>query len=145
MMMLRKLLLLAPLSLFCLVAVHSVRGQTPGYNYRHELLDTPVYDSASKSYFEMVDGSHGMVKGTGVDSEGPNWGEAEKFAASRVFKGVHGRLAVVKDLEIHEFLMRTFQPKTFVWFGLRYLCSKQLQDSTGALLNKNSFMAWAKQ
>ena len=109
-----------------------------------ELLNTPVYDPASKSYFELVDGSHGMVQGTGVDHEGPNWREALAFAKTRAYKGVAGRLALVKTLATHEFVMRTFQPETPIWIGVRYWCAtQQLQDSTGATLDRTSFAPWA--
>ena len=108
-----------------------------------ELLNTPVYDPASKSYFEMVDGSHGLVKGP-VAHEGPNWLEAYELARQRVYKGVNGRLAIVSDIDTHEFLAKTFQPNTFVWIGLRYLCAKRLlQESTGKLIGRLSFAPWA--
>jgi hypothetical protein len=125
-------------------AVPAWAAETLNYNYRHELLDTPMYDPVSKSYYEMVDGAHGMVKGTGVDTEGPNWREAVGFASTRVYKGVHGRLATVSDLETHEFLERTFQPKTLVWIGLRYLCTGQLEEVTGKMRTQGSFMIWAR-
>lgn len=113
-------------------------------NYHGELLDTPVYDPISKSYFEMVDGSHGMVKGP-LAHEGPNWTDAYRLAQGRVFKGVHGRLAVVKSLETHEFLMRTFRPETYVWIGLRYWCTqRKLQWSDGTIAAAGSFQAWDK-
>lgn len=134
----------AALLLVCGAAFPSRAASTLNYNYQHELLDTPMYDPVSKSYFEMVDGAHGMVKGTGVDSEGPNWHEAQGFAARRMYKGVRGHLAVVKDLETHEFLMHTFQPKTFVWVGLRYMCVGLLEDATGKQVKKGSFMVWAR-
>src|SRR5215469_10250438 len=73
------------------------------YNYRHELLNTPVYDPASKSYFEMVDGAHGLVTGYNA-YEGPTWEQAEALAKQREYGGVHGRLAIVPDAETHEFL-----------------------------------------
>ena len=109
-----------------------------------ELLNTPVYDPASKSYFEMVNGRNGLVVGYG-SHEGPKWSEAYSLAEERVYKGVRGRLAVVKSNATHEFLMRTFQPETNVWIGLRYWClSEKLQDVTGAYLDKSTFMPWAQ-
>jgi lectin-like protein len=114
-------------------------------DYRDELLDTPVQDPASKSYFEMVDGSHGMVKGP-VAHEGPNWGEAYRLSQMRVYKGVRGRLAIVKSLETHQFLSLTFRPKSHVWIGLRYWCnSRKLQWSDGEMMTPGSFRAWAKE
>ena len=110
-----------------------------------ELLNTPVYDPNAKSYFEMVDGSHGMVQGP-VGHEGPNWREAYQLSQRRNFKGSPGRLAIVTSLETHEFLLRTFRPKTQVWIGLRYWCStRKLQWSDGEMVKPGSFQAWAKE
>lgn len=111
-----------------------------------ELLNVPVYDPRTKSYFEMADGAHGLVRGTGVDHEGPNWREAYGFAQARSYKGVRGRLALVKDFETHEFLLGTFKPTTYVWIGLRYWCqARRLEWSDGKMLAPGSFQAWDKR
>ena len=119
-------------------------------NGHDELLDTPVYSPDTKSYFEMVDGSHGMVarfpSAAGVVHEGPNWAEAYQLAQERTFKGVRGRLAIVKSFETHEFLSHTFRPKADVWIGLRYWCTaRKLQWSDGEMMSPGSFQAWARQ
>src|SRR5579864_214505 len=108
-----------------------------------ELLNSPVYNPTTKSYFEMVDGSHGLVKGTGVDFEGPTWGEAVKLSSQRSYKDKKGRLAIVRDLATHEFLLTTFRPGTYVWIGLRYWCSRRaLEWSDGEPWKAGSFQAW---
>lgn len=109
-----------------------------------DLLNTPVYDPESKSYFEMVDGAHGLVKGYG-SNEGPTWAQAEVFAKGMSYKDVPGRLATVRTFATHAFLMRTFHPSSRAWIGLRYWCgSEQLEDSTGRMLSRNEFIAWAQ-
>lgn len=109
-----------------------------------QLLNTPVYDPGSKSYFELVDGRN-MIKGYG-SSEGPNWEEALKLARARAYKGVNGRLAVVQSIETHFFLERTFQPEWQSWIGLRLWCTRHvLQWSDGQVWKPGAFQAWDSQ
>lgn len=113
-------------------------------NYHGELLDTPIYDPYAKSYFEMVDGSHGLVQGP-LSHEGPNWAEANRLAQRRAFKGVRGRLAIVRSWQTHLFLLNTFRPKTYVWIGLRYSCrERKLHWADGSTMEAGSFQAWDK-
>jgi hypothetical protein len=106
-----------------------------------ELLDTPVYDPASKSYFEMVDGLK-IYKGY-MANEGPNWEQANEFARARVFGGARGRLAIIASLATHAFLESTFKPGTYVWTGLRYFCaSRKLEWSDGQSFVPGAFQAW---
>jgi hypothetical protein len=106
-----------------------------------ELVDSPVYDPVSKSYFEMVDGLkiyHGYQA-----HEGPNWTQANDFARARVFGGARGRLAVIKSVATHDFLKQTFQPQTYVWIGLRYMCANhQLLWANGETFARGDFGAW---
>ena len=63
-------------------------------------------------------------------------------ARQPVYKGVHGRLAIIDTAEVHSFLPRTFQPNhyQYVWIGLRYLCgAKKLEWSDGKLWQPGSF------
>lgn len=80
---------------------------------------TPIYNPASKSYFQLFD-----------DNTYPgNWEAARNRAAMKAFKGVRGRLAVVDSPQTHEFLLRAFdldRRKLSVWIGLRYWCSARL-------------------
>src|SRR5215469_7602830 len=89
-----------------------------------DVSDTFVYDPASKSYFELIDGRKSDHYQPGYDSigygEGPTWQEAYNFARSRAYKGVNGRLAIVRGIATHDFLERTFHPDSFAWIGLRY-------------------------
>jgi hypothetical protein len=80
---------------------------------------TPIYNPASKSYFQLFD-----------DNVYPgNWDAARMRAASKAYKGVRGRLAVIDSPETHEFVMETFklnQRRAATWIGLRYWCSARL-------------------
>lgn len=80
---------------------------------------TPIYNPASKSYFQLFN-----------DNIHPgNWNAARARAAKHAYKGVRGRLAVVDRPETHEFLLRTFkltQRGVAVWIGLRYWCDARL-------------------
>ncbi|CAN0577002.1 unnamed protein product, partial [Laminaria digitata] len=58
----------------------------------------PIYNPETKSYFELrIDLPHP-----------PNWGTAVRYARTKTYKGVRGRLAVVKDLQTHSFLQANF-------------------------------------
>jgi hypothetical protein len=100
------------------------------------VINKPAYDPVSKRYFELV-----SLEAAGDGT----WLKTEKFAEDQFFMGVHGRLAIVDSIEIHEFLLRTFRPNysQWIWIGLRYLCrQRQLQWSDGSLWKVGSFEAW---
>lgn len=102
------------------------------------LYAEPVYDPSAKSYFELVDGRNG-----GID--GPAWWQALALAKDRAYKGVQGRLAIVKTIATHDFLERTFHPKDYAWIGLRYWCAtRKLEWSDGEVAMHLSFAAWDK-
>jgi hypothetical protein len=100
----------------------------------------PIYDPNTKSYFELVQVPFRNYNGRYECS----WGDADKLARQRVYKGVHGRLAVVKSEETHEFLLQKFDvPQAEVWIGLRYWCSiRQLQYTDGTIWKRGMFSAW---
>jgi len=105
------------------------------------LYDRPVYDPASKSYFEMV-----LIRTTKYsyrNSPDVTWEEAYKLARERVYKGVRGQLAVVDSLASHEFLARTFQADNLAWIGLRYWCeNRKVQFVNGQYWSRGMFSAW---
>ena len=94
---------------------------TPGIKDRQGIVwDTPVYDPVSKSYFALW-WSHDRKD----IYHGYNYMHADAEARGLMFKGVHGRLAVVDSMEVHEFLMRTFHPLEPVLIGVRYSCARR--------------------
>lgn len=105
------------------------------------LYDTPVYNPDTKSYFELV-----LIRTTKYsyrNSPDVNWPQAFELAKSRSYKGAQGRLAVVRDLATHEFLMRTFKTETPTWIGLRWWCADhKLQFVDGKMWSRGTFQAW---
>lgn len=105
------------------------------------LYATPVYDPSSKSYYELV-----LIQTTRYSTRGAqdiDWTDAEELAEASTFKGVHGRLAVVKNIEVHNFLLTTFRPQWQTWIGLRYMClSRRLQWTDGTIWKSGMFAAW---
>jgi len=112
--------------------------------YAAELLNTPVYNPATKSYFEMVDGAHGLTTGYNA-FEGPTWRQANEEAQARVYKNARGRLAIIRDSATHQFLASTFRPEREVWIGLRYWCQlHEAQWTDGKKLTAQDFQIWDK-
>ena len=103
----------------------------------------PVYDPVAKRYFAYMPSNPDHVQWR------DGWEWVDKMAKHLVFHGVHGRLAIVDTLEVHEFLLRTFHPKYTdgpAWFGLHYLCNeRQLQWSDGHFWKPGDFQAWDAQ
>lgn len=96
----------------------------------------PIYNPETKSYFELR-----------VDlPKPPNWNTAVRFARTRLFKGVRGRLAVVKDLQTHSFLQANFEIREEAWIGLRYFCSfRKLVWADGTEQPRTAFKMWSKK
>lgn len=81
-----------------------------------ELGDPPIYNPASKSYFQLVRNTGRSV-----------WADAYKTALAQTYKGVRGRLAVVDSLETHQFISENFDlSRGAVWIGLRYWCDYRM-------------------
>jgi len=101
--------------------------------------DLVKYDPETKSYFEWRHlGSTAYGHG-----QGPNWSEARDIAASSRYHGVAGRLAIVRNVDTHEFLLKNFNPPGEAWIGLQYMCgSRQSVWIDGTVLGKADFAAW---
>ncbi|MCF6196911.1 MAG: C-type lectin domain-containing protein [Emcibacter sp.] len=95
----------------------------------------PYYNPASKSYFELFR----MQKKPGSQSR---WFGAKALAEKQFFKGTRGRLAIIKDLDTHQFLLRNFSAKNY-WIGLQYFCNTQtLKWVDGTDATRSKFTAW---
>ena len=102
-----------------------------------QIIGRPVYDPEAKRYFAL---SHADPRPFHDE-----WDRVDEQARSQSFAGVRGRLAIVDSLEVHEFLLRTFQPGhyQYIWIGLRYLCrAKKLEWSDGRLWQPGQFQIW---
>ena len=101
----------------------------------------PIYDPASQSYIELVKLTKADESKQYVPSM--NWQSAQEYASRRNFKGVKGRLAIIKDGETHSLIMRNLRPTEYTWIGLRYFCSqKKLQWTDGSVHLKTDFSSW---
>jgi len=109
---------------------HSTVGAGPVYN-------KPVYNPETKSYFELYTPELETVLNH-KNIYGISWRVAAKIATLRKYKGVAGRLAVVKTKSLSDFLRRTFAPDQPVWIGLRYYCQYHIfQWVTGEFMEPN--------
>jgi len=108
------------------------------------LLNEPVYNPDTKSYFELYAPDEKKVR-EHEDIYGLSWRVASKIAVKRVFHGVKGRLAVVKTRAVSEFLKETFKPDIEAWIGLRYWCKfHRLQWVDGEVWKPGEFSLWGK-
>jgi len=109
----------------------------------------PIYNPDTKSYFELYNPQvkrPGAAKAVYDWRNNKDWPHAQTAAASKFFKGVRGRLAVVKTLKTHEFLRKHFVVGEPTWIGLRYWCSlNKLQWVTGEIHPLTAFNAWARK
>jgi hypothetical protein len=74
----------------------------------------PIYNAETNSYFQRF--TH--------PQEGANysWPEANAEAMRKIYKGEWGRLAVVKDPKILEFVRHNFSLTEETWIGGRFSC-----------------------
>jgi hypothetical protein len=101
-----------------------------------EKIVGPYYNPHTKSYFAYVD--------TNIMS-GRNWASTVPLATGRTYKGVRGRLAVVKDRETHQFLREKFGGviDKETWIGLRYFCrSRKLLWVDGTTMSNSPAGIW---
>jgi len=135
-----------PIAVFVtiLVQAHTASGcgttrPVPGVaDHDGILYDTPVYNEASKRYFALV-----WARNANDIYRGATWATANADARAHAYKGIHGRLAIVDALEIHQFLQHTFHPPCEAWIGLRYWCTpRTLEWSNGQAWKSGSFQAW---
>ncbi|PCJ44709.1 MAG: hypothetical protein COA81_00075 [Alphaproteobacteria bacterium] len=95
----------------------------------------PYYNPASKSYFELFR----MQKKPGLQTR---WFGAKALAEKQYFKDTRGRLAIIKDLDTHQFLLQNFSAKNY-WIGLQYFCNTQtLKWVDGTNATRSKFTAW---
>ena len=78
-----------------------------------ELKIGPIYNPASKSYFELR---------YRAPREGHSWNQARKAVAILQFKGVQGRLAIIDSYATHMFLMENIRMSKPAWIGMYVQC-----------------------
>jgi hypothetical protein len=100
----------------------------------------PIYNPETKSYFEYYFPSPNLLYDPRMQVE---WDTADKMAASRVFHGVRGRLAVVKTAQTNKFIVDNFKPEDGTWIGLRYNCElRALRWTTGEFWPLDAYQNW---
>lgn len=128
---LRAIAAAALLGGLCLAGGAAMAAAGPG--------DAPVYNPATKSYFQMLK----------TTSHHGNWPESLEEAQTQFYKGVRGRLAVINTPEVHEFVMRNFDVSREMWIGLRYWCEFRLLEWVGLRPfspgDTDRFQAWHPQ
>ena len=105
-------------------------------SYGGVLFNTPIYDPATRSYFELIE-----TRG------GASYGRALRAARKRTYKGVRGRLAVIRSQTTQQLINRVFRPDGEAWIGLRLFCSRRvLLWSDGQRLDKREdYVNWGPQ
>ena len=95
-----------------------------------------VYDPSSGSYFEFIRYE--------LHSSSSTWGRVRATVNKRTYKGIRGRLAVIKTRATHEFLRKNLGITMDAWIGLRYHCaSGKLVWVTGEILRRGvDFEIW---
>ena len=109
-------------------------------SYRGYLFDVPVYDPYSKSYFEL---RHNLAGGGTYVA---NWSVADRIARSKSYKGVRGRLAIIRSMEANNFILKTFKPPNETYIGLRMICSEgfKLFWVNGKILSRKDYQNWGR-
>lgn len=125
--------ILTVMVLGCWLWAGAIQPAHSQYNWR--VVKEPTYNPHTKSYFELRRVPNPAMQGT-------RWEEAANRATKLTYKGVNGRLAIVRDLQTHEFLLKFPIPKQ-TWIGLRLDCStRELKWVDGSTLEKDGFNAW---
>ena len=130
----KHILLLITLIGFTLTAHADKTRKSPGLNGAASA--GPFYNPHSKSYFELFE----LPRSTYTE-----WKNAKEAAEGKFYKSTQGRLAVIKDLQTHHFIMQKFHFLNF-WIGLRYFCNERsLVWIDGSVSKKSEFSAWDYQ
>jgi hypothetical protein len=105
-------------------------------------FNRPIYNPGTKSYFEYVINIGGKEYG---GSRGVGWEQAKSYAETKTFHGVRGRLAVIKNKEANDFIVKHFKPEDGTWIGLRYFCDLHaLQWVTGEIWPLTAYANWGR-
>ncbi len=130
-------------ALLVVVLAACAAGAVEAAPERQPVVNTPVYFPGTKSYFELVPAVAGDWD-LGERQDGIiRWVVANNKAQQRRHKGTRGRLAVVKDRSVHDFLLQTFRPDNITWIGLRYWCGvNRTQWVNGDFHERGTFAAW---
>ena len=106
-------------------------------SYVQPVYNKKVYFPGTGNYYELVEGPRVFGR------PAMRWSAARTAARQRTYKGVRGRLAVVKDPRLHAFLFEQLRPAGIIWIGLRYWCGvNRAQWVTGEFHERGEFAPW---
>jgi hypothetical protein len=109
--------------------------------HHKEKFNKPVYNPETKSYFEYYSPTLGEYH----SEQRFNWMTSKAMAEARTYKGVPGRLAVIKTPETNKFIIKNFEPDDGAWIGLQYLCElRALRWVTGEFWPLTGYQYWNK-
>lgn len=129
-----------------ILIIPTAHGETDPYKSQRRivgpnndvLVDVPIYDPHSKSYFKFVY-TAGAKRG--------DYGALLVFARSQFFKGVRGRLAVIRSRETQDLINKVLRPPPETWIGLRMNCrGRKLYWVTGEKFDrKKDYTNWGQE
>jgi len=106
------------------------------------VFNKPVYNPETKSYFEYYFPSPGLLYNSELQF---GWETSKRMAEERVFHGVRGRLAVIKDKETNDFIVKALKPQDGAWIGLEYMCDlRALRWVTGEFWPLTAYQNWSQ-
>jgi hypothetical protein len=100
-------------------------------------LYVPFMDKTTGSYFQLVAADRPLT-----------WEDARAEASRMMYKGRHGRLAIVRSIKTHLDLLRNLSTDLTrdAWIGLQYLCAtRELAWSDSSPLKQGDFANWNYQ
>ena len=107
-----------------------------------ERYNKPIYNPETKSYFENYNPAPDLVYDPDYIYD---WLQSKVIAEGRTFHGVRGRLAVVKNKETNDFIVKHFKPDNGTWIGLEYMCDDRiLRWSTGEIWPLSGYQNWGR-
>jgi len=125
-----------PIAFAALLAVAPARAyESPS------LYNTPVYFEENDTYYELV--LFATDRSNTTNHRVLGWEAANRLALGRFHKQRRGRLAIIRDQAVHDFLRTTFKPDHEAWIGLRYWCQyKKAMWVDGTQWKRGDFSSW---
>lgn len=112
-------------------------SSAPGPSGRDKSLAGPIYNPATNSYFQLFEHPGAQT------SHFYTWASANGRAATKVYKGKRGRLAVIRDPKDLEFVRANFSLPGATWIGLRFYCKyRKLLWSDGKMQGPKAQGMW---
>lgn len=117
-----------------LAALTTVAVAAPAEEGRSkDVLSTPVYNEATKSYFAIMRVPRGMT----------TWPKARSMVQTLSFHGVRGRMATIDSRETMKFLHDNMEIRYAAWIGARLVCNgRKVLWEDGRIQKSSDFSYW---